>query len=293
MTSAAIVTRPGLGIALRVLSVALFAVMNLCVRTATQEVPVGQMVFFRSVFALLPLVIYLWARGQFPGGLRTRKPGGHAARSLLGCSGMFLSFLAFQNLPLANATVLGFVSPLLTVLIAGLLLGEKPGLVVYGAIGAGFAGILVMLSPALQGPAMNGGMLLGTAAGLGAAVSACFAMAQLKKLTATEAPGAIALYFALVCSGAGLITVFWGWVWPSTTILLILIASGIIGGFAHIVMTEAYARAPASTLAPFEYTAMIWAVLLDGLVFSLWPQPVTLLGAVLVVGAAAVVALRR
>lgn len=293
MTIPTIAPRPGTGIALRCLSVALFVSMNVCVRLAGSEAPVGQMVFFRSFLALIPLVLYLWLRGQFPQGLKTRRPGGHALRSLLGCLGMFLSFTTLQFLPLANATVLGFVSPLLTVVAAVVLLGERPGWWVFAALGAGFGGIILMVSPALQGPSWDTAMLIGTATGLSAAVTGAFAMAQLKRLTATEAPGAIALYFALVCSLAGLLTLPFGWVWPSGSGLALLVASGLLGGMAHIAMTEAYARAPASTLAPFEYTAMLWAVLLDIVLFALWPQPVMVAGALLVLGAAASLALRR
>jgi drug/metabolite transporter (DMT)-like permease len=74
------------------------------------------------------------------------------------------------------------------------------------------------------------------------------------------------------------------------TAWLALLASGLFGGLAHIAMTEAVARAPISTLAPFEYTAMIWAILFDLAVFALWPGLISLLGALLIVIAAAGVA---
>lgn len=79
----------GSGIALRLAATGLFAVMSLCVRLASFEAPVGQIVFYRSALALPPIVAYLFWRRQFPWGLRTRRPGGHLMRSLFGCTAMF------------------------------------------------------------------------------------------------------------------------------------------------------------------------------------------------------------
>lgn len=278
------------GIGLRLAATGLFSGMSLCVRMASVEAPVGQIVFWRSAVALLPIVAYLLWLGQFPRGLKTRNPGGHVKRSLFGCAAMFFSFVSLAHLPLANATALGFLAPLLVVPLAVLFLDERPGWIVVAAALIGFAGVAMMLAPAFEGPSLDRNTLTGVAAGVAMAVTTAAAKIQIKALTATEPPGRIAFYFALVCSIAGLATLPFGWVQTSGLALTWLIGAGLFGGLAHIAMTEAVARAPASTLAPFEYTAMIWALLFDLAIFGLAPTLFGLTGLAMIVSAAALVA---
>jgi drug/metabolite transporter (DMT)-like permease len=280
----------GAGIALRLLATLFFSLMSLSVRLASVEAPVGQIVFWRSAVALVPILVYLAWRGQLRHGLRTERPLGHVKRSLYGCAAMFFSFLSIAHLPLALATALSFLAPLIVVPLAIATLGERPGIVVVAATLLGFLGVGLMLWPAMVGPELAVGTLIGVGAGLACAATTALAKTEIKRLTATEAPAAIAFYFAIICAACGLATLPFGWADVSRTALLALIASGIFGGFAHIAMTEAVARAPVSTLAPFEYTAMIWALLFDLIIFALWPGLISLLGALLIVTAAAGVA---
>jgi drug/metabolite transporter (DMT)-like permease len=278
------------GILLRLVATLLFTLMALSVRLASVEAPTGQIVFWRSAVALVPIVLYLAWRGQLPGGLRTNRPMGHLMRSLLGGSAMFFSFISLAHLPLVLATALGFLAPLLVVPAAIAFLKERPGPVVIAASIAGFIGVVIMLLPAMEGPSLDRSTLIGVAAGIAMAVVTAAAKVQIKALTATEAPGTIAFYFAVVCSILGLLTWPFGWTSPSGPALLALVASGLFGGLAHIAMTEALARAPASTLAPFEYTALLWAVLFDIVIFALLPTTLGLVGAGIIVAAAMAVA---
>lgn len=280
----------GAGIALRLLATLFFSLMSLSVRMASVEAPVGQIVFWRSAVALAPILMYLVWAGQLQHGLKTNRPLGHIKRSLYGCAAMFFSFLSIANLPLALATALSFLAPLMIVPIAIALLGERPGWIVVSATLVGFFGVGLILWPAMTGPGLAVGTLIGIGAGLACALTTALAKTEIKRLTATEAPAAIAFYFAIVCAACGLATLPFGWASVSHTALAALIASGIFGGLAHIAMTEAVARAPVTTLAPFEYTAMIWAILFDLTIFTLWPQPISLIGALLIVAAAAAVA---
>jgi drug/metabolite transporter (DMT)-like permease len=282
----------GAGIALRLLATLFFALMSLSVRVASVEAPVGQIVFWRSAVAIGPIVAYLAWRGQLWHGLRTGRPLGHVRRSLYGCAAMFFSFLSIAHLPLALATALSFLAPLIVVPVAVAILGERPGWLVGGATLLGFLGVGLMLWPAMTGPNLAMGTLIGTGAGLACAAATALAKTEIKRLTASEAPATIALYFAIVCATCGLATLPLGWADVGRTALFALVASGLLGGLAHIAMTEAVARAPVSTLAPFEYTAMIWALLFDLAVFALWPEPISLLGALLIVIAAAGVAFK-
>jgi drug/metabolite transporter (DMT)-like permease len=282
--------RTGAGIALRLLATLFFSLMSLSVRLASVEAPVGQIVFWRSAVALVPILVYLAWRGQLRHGLKTDRPLGHIKRSLYGCAAMFFSFLSIASLPLALATALSFLAPLIVVPIAIAILGERPGWIVVSATLVGFLGVGLMLWPAMSGPELAVGTVIGVGAGLACAATTALAKTEIKRLTATEAPAAIAFYFAVVCAACGLATWPLGWANVSQMALLALMASGVFGGLAHIAMTEAVARASVSTLAPFEYTAMIWALLFDLAIFALWPEPVSLVGALLIVTAAACVA---
>lgn len=278
------------GIALRLLATFLFAVMTLFVRLASAEAPVGQVVFHRSAWALIPIVLYLMVRGQFPAGLRTANPWGHVRRNAYSAAGTFLSFVSIAHLPLAFAAALGFLAPLLSVPAGSLALGERPGLRVVLAAVAGFAGVLVMLAPSIHGPAPDWPMVIGVAAGLGTALVTVAAKVEIKRLTATEPPGTIAFYFALIVAAGGLATWPFGWAEVSPAGLAWLIGAGLTGGLAHIAMTEAVARAPISTLAPFEYTTLLWAMLFDVVVFALVPGAAGFAGCALIVAAAALAA---
>jgi drug/metabolite transporter (DMT)-like permease len=246
------------GIGLRLAATGLFGVMNLFVRLASFEAPTGQIVFWRSSVALIPIVLYLIWRNQFPRALRTKRPLGHLKRSTYGCISMFLAFVSLAYLPLALATALGFLAPIVLIPVAIITLRETPGWLVIGATIGGFA--------------------------------TAFAKVQIKALTTTEPSGTIAFYFAVVCSIGGLLTLPFGWAPLSPNNVVFLIGAGLTGGLAHIAMTEALARTPASTLSAFEYTAMIWAIILDLIVFGVLPTPISLMGGVFIVLCAAIVA---
>lgn len=280
------------GITLRLLATFLFAAMSLAVRMAAVEAPVGQIMFWRSAVALGPILLYLWWRGDLPQGLKTQRAFGHFKRSALGAAAMFFSFLSLAHLPLALATALSFLAPLITIPAAIAFLRELPAPTVLWATAVGFLGVLVMLLPAFAQPEAAWGTAIGVGAGVLCAVTTAFAKIEIKKLTATETPAAIAFYFAVVSALGGLLSYPLGWADTSLSGLAALIASGLVGGLAHIAMTEAIARAPASTLAPFEYTAMIWALLFDLMVFATIPDFFGLAGAAAIVAAAAIVGLR-
>jgi drug/metabolite transporter (DMT)-like permease len=118
------------------ISALLFAVLSACVRYAgEQHIPLGQVVFFRAAFAILPVVvIYAW-RDELVDAIRTRRPLGHLGRGLISIAGMFLNFAVLARLPLVDATAISFLSPLITVGFAAMFLGEhvrilnRPGLI--------------------------------------------------------------------------------------------------------------------------------------------------------------------
>lgn len=256
------------GIQLRILSGLLFTAMGLCIKLSSATIPLGQIVFFRSAFALIPLVVFLIVLGHFPRGLYTKRPLGHLARSSLGAAAMFASFASIARLPLAEATLIGYLAPIMMAVLAVLVLKEQLNARRVIGIGLGMLGVLVLTLPEISAPELNSTRLAGYGFGILMGIFTAAALIQVRRLTATESPGAIAFYFVLVSMLAALLTLPAGWVTPDPSDLLPLILAGLFGGCAHIAMTLAFKYAEASLLAPFEYLTLIWAGMIDVIWFG-------------------------
>lgn len=285
---------PRRGILLRLLSGLLSAAMVVTVKLLSEAVPLGQIVFFRSAFALIPLAVFLLLRHELPGGLRSSRPWGHLLRSGFGVLSMFAAFAAIARLPLAEVTLIGYLSPVLTSMAGVALLGERLTVFRIGGVSLGLAGVAVLVWPELGGGPMDERRLLGLGLAVLNAVLGALALTMVRSLARSgESPGAIAFYFALASALAGLATLPGGWITPSAQTLALLVLAGVFGGFAHIAMTLAFRHAEASRLAPFEYLALIWAVLADLLIFGLPLGPAFLIALPLVLGGALCAALER
>lgn len=261
--------RPAFGNTLRLLSGLLGAGMFVSVKAVSDKVPLGEIVFFRSFFALVPLVLFLWIRNEFPGGLATKRPGAHFIRSGFGALALFTSFAAIERLNLAEAILIAQLTPVLVSIAAVLLLSERITRWRLGGLVLGFSGVVVLVWPELDGESSSITRLIGYTIGLASAVLSALALIMVRSLNKTESPGAIALYFVLASLIGALFTLPWGWVIPDSQTLLSLIAAGVFGGFAHIAMTLAFRYAEASRLAPFEYVALLWPFLADLFIFKL------------------------
>jgi drug/metabolite transporter (DMT)-like permease len=272
------------GILLKLTSALLFAGMSALIRWLGEVVPLGQVVFFRSAFAILPVVIIYALRRELMAAVRTVRPFGHFGRGLVGVAGMFLSFAALARLPLANATAIGFAAPLITVALAALVLKERVRIFRWTAVGVGFGGVLVMLVPYLDVAAMraSGEQTLGAVCALAAAFCNAASVIQTRRLTDSETTSAIVLYFSLICALGGLLTLPFAWHPPTGKELAALIAIGLVGGFSHILLTESYRYAPTSVVAPFDYTSILWAFVLGYAMFGEVPTPMVFVGAAIV-----------
>jgi drug/metabolite transporter (DMT)-like permease len=276
----------GLAILIKLLSVLLFAMMSALVRFVGDVVPVGQVVFFRSAFAIVPvLAIYAW-RGEIGAAVRTGRPLGHLTRGLISVASMFLNFASLARLPLVDATAISFAAPFITVALAAVILGEQVRAYRWSAVVVGFCGVVVMLWPYLDVPALIGAGSTSTTVGALCAITAAFtnsgAVIQTRRLTDSETTASIVFYFSLICMFAGLATLPFAWVTPSPAQLAALIAIGVIGGLSHIFLTESYRYAPASVVAPFDYVALLWAFLFGYMLFDEVPTIHVYIGAAIV-----------
>ena len=138
-------------------------------------------------------------------------------------------------------------------------------------MGIGFLGVILMLTPqfgVVDATIANENRALGATFAIFAALCTAGATIQVRRLTATERTGAIVFYFSLFSTVIGLATIVLGWTMPSLTDFGILVVIGILGGIGQILLTQSYRFGDASLIAPFEYTTMIWALLLGWFVFG-------------------------
>jgi drug/metabolite transporter (DMT)-like permease len=267
----------------------LFASMSALVRFTGATTPVGQVVFFRAAFAIVPVLAIYALRRELRAALYTRRPFGHVVRGLSGVGGMFCNFAALARLPLVEATAFSFTAPLITVVFAAVFLKERVRIYRWSAVIVGFIGVLVMLWPNFDARHFSGTATgvaaFGTLFAIAAAIFNAGSIIQTRRLTDTEATPSIVFYFSLVCSLGGLMTLPFGWIWPAPLELTALIATGILGGLAHILLTESYRHAPQSVVAPFGYTSMVWALVLGYVMFDEVPAPLIFVGAAIVAAA--------
>jgi len=275
------VKHPSLGILLKVAATIAFSLMYVVIRLAG-DVPVGEVVFFRGSFALVPLLLVSWFMHGGPRAVvLTAHPWLHLRRSAAGTASMFLNFYALGHLPLADVTAFSFVMPIFAVVLAALLLGEKVGPHRAFAVVLGFGGVLLMLGPhAGFGSAL--GATAGAAAALAGAFLSAFVVVFIRHMSATETSEAIVFYFMIVCALSGAVTLLWSFTPLNAAQVALLVLCGLLGGIGQVCMTYSYRFAEPSLLAPFDYSAMIWATALGFFVFAEVPERMVLAGAAVV-----------
>jgi drug/metabolite transporter (DMT)-like permease len=280
--------RPLRGISFKIASVLVFIVMAALIKSTAAHVPPGQVVFFRSLFAIPVIVAWLAWRRELRTGLRTVQPMGHVWRGVVGTSAMGLGFAGLAYLPLPEVTALGYAAPLLTVVFAAMFLGEEVRVFRISAVALGLAGVLIVLSPrvtALSDGAVETAETLGAMLVLGGAVFAALAQVFVRKLVLTESTSAIVFWFSATATLLSLVTLPFGWVMPDGREAAVLIAAGVLGGIGQILLTSGYREADASVVAPFEYVSMLFALGFGYFLFDEVPTATMLFGALLVVTA--------
>ncbi len=280
----------GKGIALKLISAVLFAVMSALIRYLGARYPIGEVVFYRSAFAIVPVVVvYAW-RGELAATVRTERPLGQASRGALSIVGMFCNFGALARLPLIEANAISFTSPLISVALAALVLKERVRIYRWSAVTIGFLGVLVVLAPHLSGDELTVAMasatsLAGVIYAIAGSITNAGTMIQTRHLTKSETTSSIVFYFSLICALAGLATWPFGWLAPTGAEFAVLAAIGFLGGTGHILLTESYRYAAASVVAPFDYTSMVWALVLGYAMFGETPTPMIIVGSAIIAAA--------
>ncbi|HEY0917891.1 DMT family transporter [Devosia sp.] len=274
-------------IGLKIISVAVFLSMASLLK-ASEGIPPGQLVFFRSFFAILPIAVFLVARGELVSGAKTTHLASHVWRGLVGVGSMGFGFYALTKLPLPEAVTIQYATPLLIVVFGALILKESVRLYRWTAVAIGMAGVGIILWPRLtlfDGGAAVDALAIGAIAALIGSVFGAFAAILVRRLVETERSSTIVLYFSVTSSLVTLATAPFGWVMPTPEQFAMLVGAGIAGGIGQILLTESYRRADVSVVAPFEYTSLLLSIVIGYFVFHDVPTLEMLIGASIVVGA--------
>ena len=258
-------------------AVALLTVMNVLVKLIGPDYHPTQVSFIRNVVAALVLLPLLLRSGG-PAILKTRRPGTHFIRGLLGVAGNILYFFAFQHLAVGDVIVISQAVPLFVTVMAIVFLGETVGLRRWLAVTAGFIGVLIAVNP--TGTVEAATLLAVVATGLWAST-----ILLVRSLAATESPYTIAFYFMVL--GALITGAVQPWYWqtPPLELLWLFIGVGVAGAGGQLLMGNALKLAEASIVSPFNYTAIVWAIAFDAVLWGVLPTWTTLVGAAIITAA--------
>lgn len=286
--------RPLLGIALKLLAVAIFVGMQALVRVAAEAgVPAGQAVFFRSLFAIPVILVWLAAAGRLRTGLRVSSVPGHVARGAFGTAAMGLRFTGLALLPFYEVQAIGYATPLFVVVLAVLFAGERVRAVRLAAVAMGLLGVLIVLWPRLGEAERDAAAAAGALAVLLSAAFAATAQTFIRRMVEHEETSAIVFWFAVTGTALSLLTLPFGWVVPGPGTLALLVGAGLLGGVGQICLTSAYRFADAGVVAPFDYASLLIALGIGLALFGEVPETRALLGAGLVVAGGVLVVLRE
>lgn len=271
-------------VAFALISAASFAGMAACVRLASESLPQSELVFFRNFMALLMLLVLLRHQNV---NLKTSHFRLHLLRAGAGLGAMYFYFYALAHLPLSDALLLNYTSPLFIAVIAVLWLKERWTKARITALLLGFAGVSLLFTPgsAIASTAGLAGLASGALAGL--------ALATVKRMAGQEPPIRIVTWFALLASLISLFPMLLEFRWPTGDTWLWLIAVGVLANAGQLCLTMAYARAAAIQVSPLGYTGLLFAGVLGYLVWQELPTTAGVMGSLLIILAGITVARER
>ncbi|OYZ41419.1 MAG: EamA family transporter [Methylotenera sp. 24-45-7] len=230
-----------------------FAIMGALVKIGAQKFSAAELVFYRSVFGLATIWLYI-AIAKLP--LRTPHVSKHMSRSLVGFTSLVLFFYAIAHLPLATAITLNYTSPLFLAVFMPFLLHEKPKKILLIALAIGFIGVTLLLKPTFDKDSWFAG-LMGLISGMGAAV----AYVNVKQLGQLNEPDwRTVFYFTLLSTiGAGLWMLFDSFQQLAWNDLAVLGGLGLSATIAQLALTRAYRTGDTLVVASLAYVTVLLA----------------------------------
>jgi drug/metabolite transporter (DMT)-like permease len=264
------------GVLLMSLAAFLWVLHDAISKWLMQDYSIFQVLLLRTVFSLLPILIVVRREGGYVR-LRDSRIWVCVGRGCLAVACFVLFLAALPLMPLTDIFAIVMSAPLLIAALSAIMLKERVPFRRWVATLIGFSAVLVMVRP--------GGDINSTGAlfVVGSVVTYSLAMVLTRRLGGTETSGAMTFYSALVFLAVGLIAAPFTWIWPTSFALLLMAATGLLAGSAQYCLTEAFRIAPPSVVAPFEYTSLLWAMLMGFLVWGDVPTTLVLVGAAVVI----------
>ena len=254
----------------------------------TDEYDVGQIMFFRALFGLIP-IFFLIPKNRIKNFYKTKNIKLHFFRSFFGAIAMAAIFIGLRNLQLAEVTALAFSGPLWVVLFSMFFLSEKIRMKRWIAVGLGFIGVIIISKPGFDN--LNFYYIYPIIFCIGFAGVSIL----IRKLTlAGEPVWLIAFYFSLVSGLGGLLTIPLGlWKMPTAYDFTLLILIGLLGGIANLLLTQSYKLAEVTLTTPLKYLSLVIAIIFGFYFFEEIPSIHTLSGAALIVVSSAIIFIRE
>ena len=276
-----------LGVVYMIMSVLFFSFMDILIKI-TDEYAVGQVMFFRAVFGLIP-IFFLIPKNRLRDFYKTKHVGLHFYRSFFGAIAMAAIFIGLRNLQLAEVTSLAFSGPIWVVIFSMIFLSEKIRTKRWVAVGLGFIGVLIISKPGFNN--LNYYYIFPIIFCIGFAGVSIL----IRKLTlAGETVWLIAFYFSVASGLGGLATFPLGdWIMPTKYDLVLLILVGLLGGIANLTLTQSYKLAEVTLTTPLKYLSLVFAVIYGFYFFNEVPSINTLLGAGLIVISSGIIFFRE
>ncbi len=267
--------------------------MFMFVKLAMQNgVHVVETLFWRQLTAI-PIVIIWFLYSDQLRSIKTQRPTAHAIRMILGISAMGLNFIAFSLLPLAEATVIGFASPVFGTILAALILHEPTGAYRWTGVLIGFIGIVIVVEPKTLMNLWTSGSNLGPIIALAGALMTAAVSIQIRQLGKSENSGTIVFWFSMTSIiPLGIAMLFFASE-HSQQAYYYIVALSICGACAQFMLTAAMRFAPVSVVMTMDYSALIWTILFGYWVFQDIVSPSTWIGAPIIIGAGLFIAWRE
>jgi drug/metabolite transporter (DMT)-like permease len=260
---------------------ATFTFGSAIVKALTADFPVMEIVTFRATIGFLLLLPAIIRAGGWTA-MRTRRPFGHAQRTIYGFIGTITSVYGFGVLPLVTVTALGFAMPLILTVVSVPLLGERVGPRRATAVVVGLGGVLVMLRP--WEAAADVMPLDAVAIVMAGVFTWALSMINIRQMgDAGERNVTIVAWYSLGTASLAAIGCIGNWVMPTPWQFGALVCAGLTSGVAQLLMTEGYRAAETSLVAPFEYGAIIYATVLGIVIWGEWPDIWSLVGVVVLI----------
>jgi drug/metabolite transporter (DMT)-like permease len=256
----------------------LFSIMAVCAKLLSERHSVIEIAFYRNLIGTLPFLFLIFVLGKREILIIKSRPAAVGFRAVLGAVSLTTTFAAFSIMPMAETTVLLFTASLFIPVLGVFVLGERVGPYRWAAVFIGFAGVIVMASPAGN---LN---TLGIAIALTASLMHAVLQVVLRYLGKFESPETVTFYFMVIGTLITALPLPFIAVTPTLDEIPLLFGLGLTGAAAQWFLSVAFRNAPAAVVTVFNYTGIVWAMLFGWMIFNDWPAPLVLLGATIVIG---------